>query len=418
MQLTETGHQSRQPRYLGWYCGAQAFLALDFVLLLPLGPDVAASLKFAAGQLGWLSGAYSAGALLAGLACVARLDRLPRSPALLTAFMLLSLAALAQGWVSALWQLVGLRFVQGALSAPVAALLLAMVVDQTAPPMRGRVISRVLAGFTLAMVLGVPLSLWCAEQLGWRALLMGLALLQAIWCGLGVWLLPRQTPPIDGLKARYSIAFLWRLRWVRRGLLAQGCNALACFLVVPSFSAILLSNLAWPREHLAPLYLLGGLFTFGALRLWGLLCDFKSPNTALSLALVLTLGGLLPLLLPGQGLGPLPHPALLALCFCAFMAANACRQVSLSAYCAELPDPSWRGAYHSLEHSVQDGAAALGALLASLLFSLLPPSGPSAHLAFAPEALVWLVCLSMASALAARLLLGPLPAAHTQLLPT
>jgi len=418
MQATDTGHTSQEPHHLGWYCGAQAFLALDFVLLLPLGPDLAASLRFAAGHLGWLSGAYSAGALLAGLACVARLDRLPRTATLLTAFMLLSLAALAQGWVNALWQLVGLRFVQGALSAPVAALLMAMVVDQTAPVLRGRVISRVLAGFTLAMVFGVPLGLWCAEQLGWRALLIGLALMQAMWCGLGLWLLPRQMVRIEPPKATYSIAFLWRLRPVRRGLLAQGCNALACFLVVPSFSAVLLSNLAWPREHLAPLYLLGGLATFAALRLWGQLCDFKAPSTALSLALVLTFCGLLPLLLPGQGLGPLPHPALLALCFCAFMAANACRQVSLSTYCAELPEPSWRAAYLSLEHSVQDGAAALGALLATLLFSLLPPSGTSAHLAFAPEALVWLVCLSMASSLAARLLLRPQSSAQGQLLQT
>ena len=413
--------ESQQPEHIGWYTGAQAFLALDFVLLLPLGPDLAASLGFAAGHLGWLSGAYSGGALLAGLACVAWLDRLPRKLALLTAFALLSLAALAQGWVQSFIPLVGVRFVQGLVSAPVAALLLAVVIEQTAPSQRGRVMGQVFTGFTLAMVLGVPLALWGAEQLGWRGLLISLALLQLLWCGLGLWAVPRLSgalPATDSADVRPALGFLWANASVRRGLLAQGCNGLACFLIVPSFSAFYLSNLAWPREHLAPLYLFGGLATFVALRAWGQLVDAYSPARALSLALVLSLCGLLPLLLPGQGLGPLPHGALLALCFCAFMAANACRQLSLSAYCADIPAPSWRGAYLSLEHSVQDGAAALGALVASLIFSLLPPAGPSAHLAFAPEAWVWLVCLAMALFAAARLLLRPLPAPQTQFLRT
>jgi predicted MFS family arabinose efflux permease len=337
----------------------------------------------------------------------------------LCALLVLSLLALLQGVVTHLSHLLSLRFVLGLVSAPAAALLLAAVIDQTAPSHRGRVIGRVMLGFTLAMVLGIPLALWGAQLIGWRTLLVLLAVLQGLWCGLGYFWLPKLAVVLNPGAAASSpqastnllprLHNLWQQPLLRRALLAQGCNALACFLIVPSFSAFFLGNLAWPREHLAPLYLLGGLATFCALKGFGHWCDAKSPQSAYNGAWVLTLCGLLPLLLPGVGLAPLPHPALLALCFCAFMAANASRQLSLSAYTSELPLPSQRGAYLSLEHAVQDGCAALGAGLASAVFWLLPPSVASQNLnlAFEPSALVWLVCLTLAFTLAARLVQRP-----------
>lgn len=392
------------PPYVVWYSTVQAFLALDFVLLLPLGPDLASSLGFAPEHLGWLSGTYSLGALVGGLACLALLDRWPRKTALLLSLLLLSSLALLMGLVASLSQLVAVRFVQGLVSAPAAALLVATVIDQTAPTLRGRIIGRVMLGFTLAMVLGVPLGLWGAQQFGWRALLVGLALVQGAWCALGYFCvpnLPRPKQPVShesgpvGLLA--MLAQLWQQAPLRRALVAQASNTCAVFLVVPSFSAFYLSNLAWPREQLAPLYLLGGITTFFALRFWGWMCDEKSPQTAYLGALFLTLYGLLPVLVPGAGLGVLPHWSLLAGCFCAFMAANACRQLSLTAYTSQLPHSSQRGAYLSLEHAVQDGAAALGAAAASFVFWLLPPSAATeaADLAFEPTAMVWLGGLTL-----------------------
>jgi predicted MFS family arabinose efflux permease len=402
-----------QPRYVSWYCGVQAFLALDFVLLLPLGPDVAHSMGFSAGHLGWLSGAYSFGAFVGGLACVARLDRWPRKHALLAALLLLSVLALLQGVVTHLSQLVSVRFVQGLVSAPAAALLLAAVIDQTAPSHRGRVIGTVMLGFTLAMVLGIPLGLWGAQHIGWRYLIVSLALAQGVWCGLGYWLVaisPTAPHAASSVKLVPQLIALCQQPLLRRALLAQGSNTLACFLIVPSFSAFFLSNLAWPRDHLAPLYLLGGLATFFALKGWGRWCDAKSPHIAFNGALALSLCGLLPLLMPGAGLGPLPSPALLALCFCAFMAANACRQLSLTAYTSELPQPYQRGAYLSLEHAVQDGAAAAGAIIASAVFWLLPPSAQTqaAGLDFEPWAMVGLVCIALTAMVAALCFQRPL----------
>src|SRR6266849_10569448 len=55
---------------------------LDFVMVMPLGPDFAAALGIPSSRLGMIGGSYTAAAAVAGLAGAMFLDRFDRRPAL------------------------------------------------------------------------------------------------------------------------------------------------------------------------------------------------------------------------------------------------------------------------------------------------------------------------------------------------
>src|SRR5260221_10085610 len=55
---------------------------LDFVMVMPMGPDFAAALGIPSSRLGMIGGCYTAAAALSGLASSFFLDRFHRRPAL------------------------------------------------------------------------------------------------------------------------------------------------------------------------------------------------------------------------------------------------------------------------------------------------------------------------------------------------
>src|SRR5438094_10526029 len=55
---------------------------LDFVMVMPMGPDFARALGIPASNLGLIGGSYTAAAAVSGLLCSLFLDRFDRRPAL------------------------------------------------------------------------------------------------------------------------------------------------------------------------------------------------------------------------------------------------------------------------------------------------------------------------------------------------
>ena len=70
---------------LALLAGVQLVNVLDFMMVMPLGPDFAAALGIPLSRLGLVGGAYTAAAACAGLAGTLVLDRFDRRSALATA---------------------------------------------------------------------------------------------------------------------------------------------------------------------------------------------------------------------------------------------------------------------------------------------------------------------------------------------
>jgi predicted MFS family arabinose efflux permease len=330
---------------------------LDFMLLMPLGPDVSQALEFPAERLGWLAAAYTAASMLAGLLAIRWLDRFARRPAFLLCFGVLVLATAATTQATRLPELLLLRGLTGLAGSPVVALGMAILIDAIEPQGRGRAIGRVMMGFSLAAVGGIPLSLELARLGNWTTPFWLVALLGgAVW--LAAWqILPRRDAVAQAdLVSPFS---LLRQGPIRKACLIQGANQFAAFLIVPHFSAFFLLNLGFPREYLGLLYLAGGIAALIVMQVLGHLTDKAGPLPAVLMASLATAIGLTPFL----GL----EWSLLLLPFVCFMAGNAGRNVSIAALNSQVAAPGERAGYLALEGIVQDVMITLAALFASLI---------------------------------------------------
>ena len=149
--------------------GAVQFINIwDFVMVMPLGPDFARALDIPLSHLGLLGGAYTAAAAIAGIAGSTFLDRFDRRPALAVAMTGLVLGTIAGGLAWSFPTLLAARFLAGAFGGPATSLSLSIIADVVPPERRGKAMGAVMGAFSVASVIGVPLSLQLSVWGGWR----------------------------------------------------------------------------------------------------------------------------------------------------------------------------------------------------------------------------------------------------------
>lgn len=165
----------------------------EFVIM-GLLPNVAADLGVSIPDAGLLVTAYAVGIAVGAPLLTASLARLPRKPTLLVltgTFLAGSLcSALAPGYGALLAGRVVTAFAHGAFFA-IASVLAA---DLVAPDRKARAIATVMAGHSVANVLGVPLGTLVGQAFGWRATFWTVAGIAAVSAAVCVALVPNVRP--------------------------------------------------------------------------------------------------------------------------------------------------------------------------------------------------------------------------------
>ena len=142
---------------------------LDFMMVMPLGPDFAAALGIRTSWIGMLGAAYTLAAAAAGIIGTRLLDRFDRRSALVVTMLGLATATALGGVAVGMKSLVGARLLAGAFGGPATAVALAIIADVVPPAQRGRAVGTVMSSFSLASILGVPAGLRAAQWFGCRA---------------------------------------------------------------------------------------------------------------------------------------------------------------------------------------------------------------------------------------------------------
>jgi len=232
------------------------------------------------------------------------------------------------------------------------------------PPERaGRAMAVVMAGFSVASVIGLPLGLVLARQGSWRTPFFVIAALVAITLVLAaVWMPPltghlaqkRAQTPARELLARKEIAF---------GLATTGFVMLSVFSIVPQIPVYLINNLGYPRDRYELLYLAGGIVSFGVLRFAGRWVD-RSGSLP-----VIVAGTVVALISLATGFLHEPPFVPIMLSFVLFMASGSLRGVAQSTLATKLPAPHERAQYMSLQSAVQHAAGTLGSVVTAVLLT-------------------------------------------------
>ncbi|NTX65217.1 MFS transporter [Myxococcus sp. CA051A] len=357
-------------RWVVFLIGAVQFVnILDFVMVMPLGPDFAKGLGIASSHIGTIGGAYTAAASVAGLAGGYFLDRFDRRKALAVSMLGLVLATAAGGLATGMSTLLMARVVAGIFGGPATSLSLSIIADLIPVERRGRALGAVMGAFSIASVAGVPMALKLAEHGGWRLpffVVAGLGLLVAL--GAIFFLPPVRGHLVNGRGPVQTVGVLELLgrREVQLSYLMTAVVMMAGFVLIPNISAYLQQNLGYPRDMLWLPYFVGGIVSFITLRLAGPLVD------RLGAFKVGTAGSLLVLVATYVGFVRYPQWLPIPLLFVLFMTAMGVRNVSYNTLTSRVPDNPVRARFMSLQSAVQHMAAALGAFLSAQLLTDLP----------------------------------------------
>ncbi len=337
---------------------------VDFVIIMPLGDRLRRELAISPGEFGSIVAAYAWAAGIASLIASLAMDRFDRKKTLLAMYAGFGISTLACGLAPDYGWLLASRILAGIFGGLAAVTLMSVIGDIFPPEKRGRATGAVISAFAVASIDGLPIGLLLAEAFGRGAPFIALAGLSGI-----VWLVAwRRLPAVRGHLAAERKHPLVEFAAVAREpnhlwgfaftfFLVLGTFTVASF-IGPVFSAL---N-GWSEQQLAVLYLVGGVLTLAGTNVVGRLADVL-PR--LPLFRVLAFGALvLALVVSNLPSGPLWVASLV---MGAFMVFAAGRMVPAQAMLLGASRPAVRGAFMSLNTSVQHLATGLAPTLAGAL---------------------------------------------------
>ena len=167
---------------------------MDFMVMMPLAPQLMRELNLGAGQFSALFAAYSIAAGVVGLLSAPFIDRFDRRTLLLWVYAGFTIATLLCGLASNAHTLLLARALGGAFGGVSGSLCLAIVSDIVPPARRAAGIGIVMTAFAFAAAIGVPVGLQLAQFFGWRSPFTFLAAFAAVVWGV----MFRFIPPVRG----------------------------------------------------------------------------------------------------------------------------------------------------------------------------------------------------------------------------
>jgi predicted MFS family arabinose efflux permease len=337
---------------------------VDFMIVMPLGPQLMRSLAIGPSEFGLIVSSYTFAAGAAGLIASAIVDRFSRRTTFLALFSGFLLGTLFCALAPTYALLVAARVLTGAFGGILGGIALAIIGDVFPDERRGRATGTLMSAFALASVAGVPLGLFLGTKFGWHIPFLALVALGVPVLGLAYFALP----PLNRHRthsAQHPLQSLFSTFREKNHLSAFaliGALSIGGFAVIPYISPYLVSNVGMTESQLPLLYIVAGAVTlfaapwigkqadrFGKLRVYRLI----APISALLLVAI-------------TYLPPSSVVIGVAMVSC-LMVSNAGRMIAAMAMITGSVRPQQRGGFMSANSSIQHICSGIGAYLGGLI---------------------------------------------------
>lgn len=346
--------------------GVQFTHILDFMIMMPLGPQFRALFGITDAQFGLLVSAYTIAAGVSGLAAATFIDRFGRKPLLLLLYVLFGLATLACGLAPSYVALMAARIAAGVFGGVLSALCQTIVADVVPFERRGRAMGIVMTAFSVSTVAGVPASLFLAAHFSWHVPFFAIAAMCAALALLAAATLPRLEGHLEASPAG-AWAGLARVLAEPNHQKAFALTALMMFggfTVIPYITLYMTANAGLTAQQIPYIYLCGGLVTLFTARWFGRITDRHGKVWTfrrVALAAIVPIVGV-------TLVGGLPLAAVLAMTTLMFTCMSG-RMIPGMAIVTSAADPRLRGTFMTLNTSVQSAAMGLAAFVGGQLIS-------------------------------------------------
>ncbi|GAC1532139.1 MAG: MFS transporter [Sediminibacterium sp.] len=337
----------------------QFTVVLDFMVMSPLGDMLMKSMNLSTRRFGFAVSAYAFSAGISGLLTAGFADRFDRKKLLLFFYIGFITGTLFCGLTSSYPMLIAARIVTGLFGGVIGSLSMAIVADLFLLQQRGRVMGFMQMGFGASQVLGIPISLYFANAWGWQfPFLMIVGLASLVWLIVLV-----QMTPIDkhlSIKTERT-AFMHLvhtvgLRDYRIGFLATAMLSLGGFMMMPWGSAFAINNLHITATQLPLLFMVSGISSLIIMPIVGKFSDRIDKFKLFAIASV----WMMVMVLVYTNLTPVPFWFVL-LMNVFFMIGIMSRMVPAMALATGLPKMQDRGAFMSINSSLQQIAGGIAA---------------------------------------------------------
>jgi predicted MFS family arabinose efflux permease len=345
--------------------GIQFSQMVDFMVLMPLGTQLMREFGITPTQLGFFVSIYTVAASLSGFFSALVIDRFDRRTAVLALYgcfaATMAACALAPGYGT----LLAARTAAGAFGGVVAANIFTIVTDLVPESRRGRAFGVVMSAFSLASILGVPISLALALHFTWRAPYVFLAALCSSVLLAAWFLIPPVRAHLGAVRERNALAQIRRVFGEpnhRRIFAFSSTLVFSGFLVFPFIAPYLVTNAGVSEADLPFVYLIAGLAALITARLAGGWSDSLGRRPVFAACAVATA-------VAAVAMTTLPRsPLFVAVLVSMLMfAASSARMVPAMALITSAAEPRLRGSVMSFNASVQQLAAGGASFVASML---------------------------------------------------
>jgi predicted MFS family arabinose efflux permease len=359
------GEEGRRRLVLLVLASVQFTNIVDFMIVMPLGPQLMEALRLSPSRFGLIVSSYTLSACVAGLLASTIIDRFDRKVSFLTLYAGFLVGTLLCGLATSYPALLAARILTGAFGGILGGQSLTIIGDVFPEERRGAATGALMSAFAVASVVGVPFGLYLGTKYGWNTPFFVLAGLSALALPIAI----RALPSIRGHLASHVADHPLRRMWEMlshpdhlRAFALMVTMMLGGFSVIPYISAYLVFNVGIAQESLPATYVAGGLLTLVCSPLIGRLADrigklrmyrIVAPASAV-LMLVLT------------NLPPVPLAVAVAVT-AVLMASNAGRMVVALAMITACVEPRRRGGFMSINSAVQHLSTGLGAFIGGLI---------------------------------------------------
>ena len=263
---------------------------MDVMIMMPLASMFMDTFSITSTQFAYLLASYSVAAFLASMVGVFFLDRFQRKSTLLLVLGGLTigtaLCSLAQGYIP----LLIVRFITGLFGGIIGALALSIISDIYKFEERGKAMGFLMAAFSAAAALGVPLGFYGATQYGWQLPFVAISIFGALLWILILIKFPKI--PIHerakNIKPLEALGKLLSDKNVLLALLLGVILVLGHFMIIPFITPYMMGNVGFAENDITLMYLVGGILTIVSAPFIGKLTDSFGVTKVFILTMVLS----------------------------------------------------------------------------------------------------------------------------------
>ena len=343
----------------------QFTIVLDFMILAPLGDILMKSMNMSTKQFGTVVSAYAISACISGIFAAGFADKFDRKKLLLffyAGFILGTyFCAISYNYET----LFIARIITGLFGGVIGSISMAIITDIFSIHQRGKVMGFVQMAFGGSQILGIPIGLVLANYWSWHATFYMVLILAFI---LGIALVIKLKPLTEHLKLINNKNALQHLlqtikkKDYRIGFLATALLSMGGFLIMPFSTAFIVNNLHIAQSQVAVIFFFTGIFSIIIMPIVGKLSDKFDKLMIFGIGTIIAIV----MVVIYTHLSPVPIWLVIIVNIVLFIGIMS-RMVPATALNSAVPDAYDRGAYMSINSSLQQFAGGIAALFSGLV---------------------------------------------------